>query len=207
MATVGEQAVAWMAAHQGRFSYSNQQPQKLDPERYGFSDCSGVIYAAYKTLGYTLGTMSYDQAKNGAAVADGTTSAKFNTIMGNLRPGDIVAMARPEGVGGGSQINHVEMYDKDGYSWGHGGVPAMGPTRHKINVNGFIADSAFWIVRRIDTVGNPEEELTPEQAANLKKVYDIVSTLDMTESKVDQLWQRRATIDLLSGILNKVNSL
>ncbi len=54
---------------------------------------------------------------------------------------------------------------------------------------------------------NQEDDMTPEQAAQLKKIHDIVRTLDVTESKIDQLWQRRAVIDLINGIKNKVDTL
>ncbi|WP_311777851.1 hypothetical protein [Trueperella abortisuis] len=146
--------IAYMAARKGRFSYANTRPAKLYPDRGGFTDCSGIIAAAYRDVaGIDVGDMSYRQATAGRRVASGRTVQDFRAIMGMLRPGDIVAMSIKTGYRGGEAINHVEMFDRvEGgvpYSWGHGGYPPMGPTRQTITASWLLGNAAFWEVRRV----------------------------------------------------------
>lgn len=146
--------IAYMAARRGRFSYANTRPAKLYPDRGGFTDCSGIIAAAYRDVaGIDVGDMSYRQATAGRHVASGRTVQDFRAIMGTLRTGDIVAMSIKDGYRGGEAINHVEMFDRvEGgvpYSWGHGGYPPMGPTRQTITASWLLGNAAFWEVRRV----------------------------------------------------------
>lgn len=146
--------IAYMAARRGRFSYANTRPAKLYPDRGGFTDCSGIIAAAYRDVaGIDVGDMSYRQATAGRRVASGRTVGDFRAIMGALKPGDIVAMSIKTGYRGGVAINHVEMFDRvEGgvpYSWGHGGYPPMGPTRQTITASWLLGNAAFWEVRRV----------------------------------------------------------
>lgn len=150
----GRELITYMAARQGRFSYANTRPAKLYPDRGGFTDCSGIIAAAYRDVaGIDVGDMSYRQATAGRHVASGRTVGDFHAIMGTLRTGDIVAMSIKTGYRGGQAINHVEMFDRveSGvpYSWGHGGYPPYGPTRQNITASWLLGNAAFWEVRRV----------------------------------------------------------
>lgn len=150
----GQDLINYMAARRGRFSYANTRPEKLYPDRGGFTDCSGIIAAAYRDVaGIDVGDMSYRQATTGRRVASGRSVQDFRAIMHTLKPGDIVAMSIKNGYRGGAAINHVEMFDRvqDGvpYSWGHGGYPPYGPTRQAVTASWLLANAAFWEVRRV----------------------------------------------------------
>lgn len=150
----GQDLINYMAARKGRFSYANTRPAKLYPDRGGFTDCSGIIAAAYREVaGIDVGDMSYRQATTGRRVASGRSVQDFRAIMHTLKPGDIVAMSIKTGYRGGEAINHVEMFDRvEGgvpYSWGHGGYPPMGPTRQAVTASWLLGNAAFWEVRRV----------------------------------------------------------
>ena len=144
-------AIEWMKARQGKFRYSNNRPQKLDPDASGESDCSGTIYADFTSLGYQMADtdMSYELAAGGRHVASGATVAEFRAIAHLLERADVIGMARRSGYGGGTAINHVEMSDGPGiHSWGHGGYPAMGPNHNNLTASYLLPDAAWWTVRR-----------------------------------------------------------
>ena len=148
---IGVAAVGWMRARDSRFGYCNDRPQKLDPDRYGVTDCSGAFWRAYFDNGVHLADndMSYEIARAGTHVATGSSIAEFNSIRHLLRPGDAVCMALRSGYGGGARINHIEMNDDGFYGWGHGGYPPMGPTRAPLAASHLLGDAAWWTVRRI----------------------------------------------------------
>lgn len=154
MPTVEQQqaaAIAWMQDRQGKFRYSNNRPQKLDPDTSGESDCSGVIYADLTSLGYTLADndMSYELAAGGRHIASGATVDEFRAIAPTLLPGDVIGMARRSGYAGGTAINHVEMSTGPGlHSWGHGGYPALGPNLNNLTASYLLPDAAWWTIRR-----------------------------------------------------------
>ena len=115
--------VKWMRDRIGKFDYL-QGPGRLTPDKSGKSDCSGVVYAAYNSIGINIGSGSTrSQVNNGTKVysANGrVTQATVNAML----PGDLIYMA----LAGGTRITHVEMYCGGGKIIGHGGVPRMGPT-------------------------------------------------------------------------------
>ena len=115
--------VKWMRDRIRKFDYL-QGPGRLTPDKSGKSDCSGVVYAAYNSIGINIGSGSTrSQVNNGTKVysANGrVTQATVNAML----PGDLIYMA----LAGGTRITHVEMYCGGGKIIGHGGVPRMGPT-------------------------------------------------------------------------------
>ena len=115
--------VKWLRDRIGKFDYL-QGPGRLTPDKSGKSDCSGVVYAAYNSIGINIGSGSTrSQVNNGTKVysANGrVTQATVNAML----PGDLIYMA----LAGGTRITHVEMYCGGGKIIGHGGVPRMGPT-------------------------------------------------------------------------------
>ena len=181
--------VNWFNARIRKYYYTNDWGKKFYPDTSGGTDCSGVIYAAYQSIGYTIGRMSYEQAKNGREIASyhgpqsGSLNA-FNAIIGKLQSGDIVAMGLTYGLGRGNSINHVEMYVDSGNSFGHGG-PGNGPTLHNIGVNYLLPKCAQWTVRRIlsdsnnntgggeSTPPTTDEEIVEDIKMNVKATHVI----------------------------------
>ena len=115
--------VKWMKDRIGKFDYL-QGPGRLTPDKTGKSDCSGVVWAAYNSIGINIGPgATSSQVRNGTQVyaASGrVTQATVNAML----PGDLIYMA----LTGGTKITHVEMYIGGGMISGHGGSPRMGPT-------------------------------------------------------------------------------
>lgn len=214
MSARSDALLAWMKSRERKLRYANDRPAKLNPDSSGFSDCSGTIHAAYKTIGITIGDMSYVQAKQGIEISRGNTVAQFRGIQGSLRAGDIVAMALRAGLGGGTKINHVEMYAGNGYSWGHGS--GMGPQYHDVGINWLLGNAAFWTVRRI--IGsdldpqahneNGEEEMTPAQEAKLDVVIARLNWLTQMEQVPNQPFgYSAATHNSLGDVINKLDAL
>ena len=151
--------VNWMKARIGKFTYGNSKPGKLTPDVTGFSDCSGTIYADYKSIGITLGIMSYDQANNGTEVGSGTTLAQFKALLPKMKAGDLIAMDLKYSAYTG-RVNHVEMYSGVGsMSYGHGG-PGRGPNYHDLLIWWLIPSAVSWTVRRVIQDDEAEEVQT-----------------------------------------------
>ena len=178
--------ISWLTDRIGKYRYANTKPQKLNPDRYGYSDCSGVIAAAYASVGIAIGDMSYKQASGGKLIAQGSTVAEFKKIEHLLLPGDIVGMALITGSWNrGADINHVEAWNSPGLAFGHGGLPgeAYGPRLHSIYGRWLLQDARAWVVRRYisdtptqDTIPE-EEDMTPEQAAKQDKMFYAIDRL------------------------------
>ena len=183
-----EGVLAWLQNRLAKFWYGNAKPAKLNPDRSGFSDCSGVIAAAYASVGISIGDMSYKQAAGGELIAQGSTVAEFKKIEHLLRGGDVVGMALVTGSwNSGADINHVEAWSSPGLSYGHGGLPgeAYGPRLHSIYGRWLLQDARKWVVRRYidDTPAQAtkkeeeEEDMTPDQAAKQDKIFYAVDKL------------------------------
>lgn len=139
--SAGAKAVEWMKSRIMKFAY-RQAPGRLDPDRSGFTDCSGSIYRAYMdTSGINPGTWTGDQYNRGTAViprGSGTMSAAQQSM---LKPGDMIVISWG---GGYPHTDHVEMFVGPGQTIGHGG-PNRGP---HINSIGMLSGAAWWTVRR-----------------------------------------------------------
>ena len=115
--------VKWMRDRTGKFDYL-QGPGRLTPDKSGVSDCSGVVWAAYNSIGINIGPGSTrSQVQNGTKVYSANGRVTQATVDAML-PGDLIYMA----LAGGTRITHVEMYVGNGKIMGHGGNPRMGPT-------------------------------------------------------------------------------
>ena len=113
----------WMKDRLGKFDY-RQGPGRLTPDKTGKSDCSGVVWAAYNSIGINIGPgATSSQVKNGTKVYSANGRVTQATVNA-MQPGDLIYMA----LTGGTKITHVEMYIGGGKISGHGGSPRFGPT-------------------------------------------------------------------------------
>lgn len=177
--------VKWMGNRNRTLAYANRQPGKLNPDKTGYSDCSGVIHAAYKTLGITLGTMSYIQAVQGQEIASGKTSADFEEIQHLAKPGDILAMSIRTGYRGGTHINHVElMADTKGMAWGHGS--GIGPWKRSVHLSWLLGNSEFWTLRRI-IPDDPKPQPTPKPETPKKETFLMALTNQQQETLAEDM--------------------
>ena len=135
--------IAWTKARVGRYKYS-QAPGRLDPDKNGYTDCSGLLRTAYlRVLGIETGTYTGGTGYTGGMRAVGravTPLSSGRVDESKLWLGDLFLMHHTNGVG------HVEMYIGNGKVIGHGGVPYMGPTIK--NLQEVATRQKDWIFRR-----------------------------------------------------------
>jgi cell wall-associated NlpC family hydrolase len=136
--------INWLAAHDNAFAYS-QGAGRLDPITNGYTDCSGLMYYAYKSFAnLAIGTWTGDQSKNGTLV---TTSASVAEDGSTVQPGDLVFYRWSSGSP--STFDHVAMYIGSNQIQSHGG-PDPGPDiqSHSGAIDSAISGGGSIMVRR-----------------------------------------------------------
>lgn len=159
----------------GYWRYGNDKPAKLDPDRAGFTDCSGFTRWAHLPY-HTLRDMSFKQAVDGIEVASGTTVAQFLNIAHLIQPADVTAMALRDSWNSGADINHVELNTGAVLSLGHGS--GIGPKRHNLTASWLLGDARRWTVRRFipddkTTVAKKPLTETEKEIATMKATHII----------------------------------
>lgn len=141
----GAKALAWVLARLGKFAYC-QCPGRQDPDHSGITDCSGLMYAAYKaTSGVFVGTWTGDQYFRGQAVIERGSGAMTADQKALLRPGDMIVMAWRSTGSVYPETDHVEMVVDQNTTVGHGGNPYYGPVKKSIDN---LSATRWWTVRR-----------------------------------------------------------
>lgn len=141
----GAAALAWVMARLGKFAYC-QCPGRQDPDNSGITDCSGLMYAAYKATSNTfVGTWTGDQYFRGAEPFPRRGGAMTAAERAQLRPGDMIVMAWKSTGSYYPETDHVEMVVDSNTLVGHGGNPHYGPVTKSIDV---LAGTRWWTVRR-----------------------------------------------------------
>lgn len=141
----GAKALAWILARLGKFAYC-QCPGRQDPDRSGITDCSGLMYAAYKaTSGTFVGTWTGDQYFRGQSIIERGSGAMTAAQKALLRPGDMIVMAWRSTGSVYPETDHVEMVVDQNTTVGHGGNPYYGPVKKSIDILGA---TRWWTVRR-----------------------------------------------------------
>lgn len=141
----GAKALAWVLARLGKFAYC-QCPGRQDPDHSGITDCSGLMYAAYKaTSDVFVGTWTGDQYFRGQAVIERGSGAMTAAQKALLRPGDMIVMAWRSTGSVYPETDHVEMVVDQNTTVGHGGNPYYGPVKKSIDN---LSATRWWTVRR-----------------------------------------------------------
>lgn len=141
----GAKALAWVLARLGKFAYC-QCPGRQDPDHSGITDCSGLMYAAYKaTSGTFVGTWTGDQYFRGQAVIERGSGAMTAAQKALLRPGDMIVMAWKSTGSYYPETDHVEMVVDQNTTVGHGGNPYYGPVKKSMDI---LSATRWWTVRR-----------------------------------------------------------
>jgi cell wall-associated NlpC family hydrolase len=136
--------INWLAAHDNAFDYS-QGAGRLDPITNGYTDCSGLMYYAFKNFAnMAIGTWTGDQSKNGTLI---TTSASVAEDGSTVQPGDLVFYRWHSSSP--STFDHVAMYIGSNQIQSHGG-PDPGPDiqSHSGAIDSAIAGGGSIMVRR-----------------------------------------------------------
>ena len=143
--SVGAKALAWIMARRGKFAYL-QGPGRMDPDNSGVTDCSGLMYAAFKaTSGTFVGTWTGDQYFRGAEPFPRRGGAMTAEERAQLRPGDMIVMAWKSTGSYYPETDHVDMVVDSNTLVGHGGNPYYGPVTYSIDR---LAATRWWTVRR-----------------------------------------------------------
>jgi hypothetical protein len=153
-------------------------------------DCSDFTQAVYGSHGYTIGSMSYQQANDGVEVASwrgnrGGANAAFIAIQSHLKPADLICMAIDSSRPG--VISHVEIWIGDGISIGHGG-PGYGPTEHAITSWSLLQSATYWTVRRIIPNDQPQEEDDMYTDADRTRDNKIATRVEAMAKKVNAVY-------------------
>ena len=121
----------WM----GKLNYSQNDDGRLTPETSGYSDCSGLIYAAYNHFGFhPQNSVQPSYVSNGIPLAYAAVGEPLDTS--NAVPGDIICYQNASGdLGDWSSWTHACIYAGNDtvyemalhYPSGSGGTDNKGP--------------------------------------------------------------------------------
>lgn len=147
MAT-GSEIVSAMRSVAGAWYYTNDEPQRSDPERYGGTDCSGAVRWAYrKVADIDVGGWTGEQSSAGLEIARGHCPSEIP--WSELRAGDLILMtASYRDLWDFSQyLCHIEVYCGNGTMIGHPG--GMGPSEKRAQAWMEAYGCITWMVRRV----------------------------------------------------------
>ncbi|EFV31829.1 NlpC/P60 family protein [Eggerthella sp. 1_3_56FAA] len=138
----GAAVAEWVKARENKWLvYSQDASLRVDPDRTGATDCSGMCRAAYLAVtGMDIGWYTGDQSLGGKEIASGSRGQGVSASQ--LEPGDLVFCSFN---GYNPTWDHVEMYVGDGQLMGMGHAP--GP-HYSGDVSSYVANTYNWQVRR-----------------------------------------------------------
>ena len=138
----GAAVAEWVKARENKWLvYSQDASLRVDPDRTGATDCSGMCRAAYLAVtGMDIGWYTGDQSLGGKEIASGSRGQGVSASQ--LEPGDLVFC---NFNGYNPTWDHVEMYVGDGQLMGMGHAP--GP-HYSGDVSSYVANTYNWQVRR-----------------------------------------------------------
>lgn len=179
--------VAWLKARLGKYRYSQDLVKRLDPDKYGETDCSGLgRWMFLQLFGIEIGKNTAGQQATGVQVfgSDCETVAQAISL---LQPGDQVFYDW-DGVNVPA-MDHVDTYIGEGMVCGHGGGPdgtTMGPTIYTLQSQ-WDAAHTIWARRYItpDTkiIGEEEDDMavTAEEIAEAVWATELTIEIDGEE--------------------------
>lgn len=152
--------VAWLAAHEGHFAYS-EESGRLDPDVSGYTDCSGLArYLYLKFAGLDIGTYTGDECTRGELITTSKTEARAATRM---LPGDLIFYRWESRPIGSDPFDHVNIYIGGGKVQNHGG-PGHGPVLQSLAAQNVDRAVAVMVRRYIQPPAPPSPSVvTPEE--------------------------------------------
>ncbi len=134
--------VDWVRQRIGKFDYSQSNPERLNPDVTGVTDCSGLWWRAYiDVTGVDVGNYTGTMAQRGTLIADSNGSTIQQAIT-KAKSGDLLILGKPP------IFEHVEGFVSDGnaQTLSQGG-PGKGPNyRDAIQETPYFENS--WQIRR-----------------------------------------------------------
>ncbi|WP_302391669.1 NlpC/P60 family protein [Eggerthella sinensis] len=146
----GNDVVAALRSVAGAWYYTNDEPERSNPETSHGTDCSGAVRWAYrKVTGIDIGTYTGTQSSAGWEIARGHHPSEIP--WSKLRPGDLILMTATyfERWSFDEYLCHIEVYCGNGTMIGHPG--GTGPTEKRAQAWMESYGCITWMVRRILT--------------------------------------------------------
>ena len=143
----GSELVDLVRSKAGQWRYTNDYPDRLDPESYGGTDCSGTVRWAYGKFGYDVGTWTGDESHAGREIARGHYPSEIP--WDELQPGDLILMTANywNNYDFDQYLCHIEIYCGGGTMIGHPG--GYGPQEKWAQSWMEAYGCITWMVRRV----------------------------------------------------------
>lgn len=143
----GSDLIALARSKAGQWRYTNAYPDRLDPETYGGTDCSGFVRWCYGKFGYDVGTWTGDESTAGREIARGHYPSEIPWEI--MEPGDLILMTATywNDYSFSHYLCHIELYCGNGTMIGHPG--GYGPQEKWAQAWMQAYGCITWMVRRV----------------------------------------------------------
>lgn len=145
--TQGEDLIALARSKAGQWIYTNDYPDRLEPEIYNGTDCSGFCRWCYQQFGYNIGSWTGDESKAGVEIARGHYPHDIPWDI--MKPGDLILMTARywNNYDFDQYLCHIELYCGDGRMIGHPG--GWGPQEKWAQAWMESYGCITWMIRRV----------------------------------------------------------
>ena len=143
----GSDLIALARSKAGQWRYTNDYPDRMYPEQYGGTDCSGFVRWCYGKFGIDVGTWTGDESNAGREIARGHYPSEIPWDI--MEPGDLILMtAKYWNLWDFSEyLCHIELYCGGGTMIGHPG--GYGPQEKWAQAWMQAYGCITWMVRRV----------------------------------------------------------
>lgn len=182
----GEELIALARSKAGQWRYTNDYPDRMYPEIYGGTDCSGFVRWCYQQFGYNVGTWTGDESYAGYEVARGHYPSEIP--WDDMQPGDLILMTATywNDYSFSHYLCHIELYCGGGTMIGHPG--GYGPQEKWAQAWMQAYGCITWMVRRV--FGDDDMEPVDVWAYRNK---EINGDKDCYKLLTDAAWQLTRT--------------
>lgn len=145
--SLGSELIALARSKAGQWRYTNDYPDRMYPEEYGGTDCSGFVRWCYQQFGYDVGTWTGDESFAGYEVARGHYPSEIP--WDDMQPGDLILMTATywNDYSFSHYLCHIELYCGGGTMIGHPG--GYGPQEKWAQAWMQAYGCITWMVRRV----------------------------------------------------------
>ena len=164
----GEELIAVARSKIGKWKYTNDYPDRMYPEQYGGTDCSGFVRWCYGKFGIDVGTWTGDESNAGYEVARGHYPSEIP--WDKMQPGDLILMTATywNDYSFSHYLCHIELYCGNGTMIGHPG--GYGPQEKWAQAWMQSYGCITWMVRRVfdgDDDMNKDELISTRDDGNI----------------------------------------
>lgn len=200
----GSELIALARSKAGQWRYTNDYPDRMYPEEYGGTDCSGFVRWCYQKFGYDVGTWTGDESYAGYEVARGHYPSEIP--WDDLQPGDLILMTATywNDYSFSHYLCHIELYCGGGTMIGHPG--GYGPQEKWAQAWMQAYGCITWMVRRVfegdDDVSAMDVLTYKNKAMNGDKdVYQLLTDIHTQLTRTDNAgWGTPAGHDIYGRV-------